>query len=77
MIEYIEYLKMPATIGAIIIGLLLVMQLIGEIIELKGKTVPEFMKWRKYFRRKREEKKALKDLPIKIQEFTKTLSEFN
>ena len=68
---------MPATIGAIIIGLLLVMQLIGEIIELKGKTVPEFMKWRKYFKRKREEKKALKDLPIKIQEFTKTLSEFN
>ena len=53
------------------------MQLIGEIIELKGKTVPEFMKWRKYFQRKREEKKALKDLPIKIQEFTKTLSEFN
>ena len=35
------------------------------------------MKWRKYFQRKREEKKALKDLPIKIQEFTKTLSEFN
>ena len=66
-----------ATIGAIIIGLLLVMQLIGEIIEFKGKTVPEFMKWRKYFQRKREEKKALKDLPIKIQEFTKTLSEFN
>ena len=53
---------MPATIGAIIIGLLLVMQLIGEIIEFKGKTAPEFMKWRKYFKRKREEKKALKDL---------------
>ena len=35
------------------------------------------MKWRKYFQRKRKEKKALKDLPIKIQEFTKTLSEFN
>lgn len=77
MIGYIEYLKMPATIGAIIIGLLLVMQLIGEIIEFKGKTVPEFMKWRKYFQRKREEKKALKDLPIKIQEFNETLSKFN
>ena len=77
MIVYLEYLKIPATIGAIIIGLLLVMQLIGEIIEFKGKTVPEFMKWRKYFQRKRKEKKALKDLPIKIQEFNETLSEFN
>lgn len=77
MIGYLEYLKMPATIGAIIIGLLLVMQLIGELIEFKGKTVPEFMKWRKYFQRKRKEKKALKDLPIKIQEFNETLSEFN
>ena len=77
MIVYLEYLKIPATIGAIIIGLLLVMQLIGELIEFKGKTVPEFMKWRKYFQRKRKEKKALKDLPIKIQEFNETLSEFN
>ena len=77
MIVYLEYLKIPATIGAIIIGLLLVMQLIGEIIEFKGKTVPEFMKWRKYFQRKRKEKKVLKDLPIKIQEFNETLSEFN
>ena len=77
MLGYLEYLKMPATIGAIIIGLLLVMQIIGEIIEFKGKTAPEFMKWRKYFKRKREERKALKDLPVKIQEFNETLSKFN
>ena len=35
------------------------------------------MKWRKYFKRKREEKQALKDLPVKIQEFNETLSKFN
>ena len=68
---------MPATIGAIIIGLLIVMQVIGEIIEFKGKTAPEFMKWRKVIKRKREEKQALKDLPIKIQEFNDTLNKFN
>lgn len=33
-----------------------VMQAIGEILEFKGKVVPEFMKVRKYFKRKREEK---------------------
>jgi predicted transcriptional regulator len=77
VIGYLEYLKVPTTIGAIIIGFLLLTQLIGEIIELKGKTAPEFMKWRKYFKRKQKEKKALKDLPNKIQEFNETLSKFN
>lgn len=68
---------MPATIGAVIIGVILVIQIIGEIIEFAGKTAPEFMKWRKYFKRKREEKQALKELPTKIQEFNDTLSKFN
>ena len=68
---------MPATIGIIIIGLFLVMQIIGEIIEFKGKTAPEFIKCRKYFKRKRKERQALKELPIKIQEFNETLSQFN
>ena len=77
MLGYLEYLKMPAVVGIVIVGLLLVMQLIGEIIEFKGKTAPEFMKWRKYFKRKREERKALKELPVKIQEFNETLSKFN
>ena len=77
MIGYLEYLKMPATIGAIIIGLILIMQLIGIIIEFKGKTAPEFIKWSKYFKRRKNEKRALKDLPIKIQEFNNTLNKFN
>jgi hypothetical protein len=68
---------MPTTIGIIIIALFLVMQIIGEIIEFAGKTVPEFMKLRKFIKRKRTEKEALKTLPIKIQEFNDTLSKFN
>ena len=35
------------------------------------------MKWRKYFKRKREERKTLKELPAKIQEFNETLNAFN
>ena len=40
-----------------IVGILLVANLVGELLELKGKVVPEFMKIRKYFKRKRDEKR--------------------
>lgn len=66
MVGYLEYLNMPITIGVVIIVLLLIMQIIGELIEFAGKTVPEFMKLRKFIKRKREEKEALKTLPTKI-----------
>ena len=57
MLGYIEYLKMPAAIAGIIVGIILAANLIGELLELKGKVVPEFMKIRKYCKRKRDEKK--------------------
>ena len=57
MIGYIEYLKLPAAMAGIIVGIILVANLVGELLELKGKVVPEFMKIRKYFNRKKEEKR--------------------
>ena len=57
MLPYIEYLRLPAWIGIGLVGLFLATQIIGELLELKGKVVPEFMKIRKYFKRKREEKR--------------------
>lgn len=57
MLGYIEYLGLPAALAGIIVGIILVANLVGELLELKGKVVPEFMKLRKYFKRKREEKK--------------------
>lgn len=56
MINYVEYLGLPTTIAIGIIAAVLTMQLVGELLEFKGKVVPEFMKLRKYFKRKREEK---------------------
>ena len=55
MIGYLEYLKMPANFGVVIIGCFFVLQIIGELIEAKGKMVPEFMKIRKYLKRKKLE----------------------
>lgn len=57
MINFVEYLQLPAQIAVAVIGAIFVMNVIGEILEFKGKVVPEFMKIRKYFSRKRHEKK--------------------
>ena len=57
---------MPTTIAIIIVGLFLILQIVGELLEFKGKVVPEFVKIRKYFARKSKEKgevaQALKDV---------------
>lgn len=52
----IEFLGIPATVAIILVGLFLVMQIIGEILEFFGKVSPEFLKIRKYFARKKREK---------------------
>lgn len=77
MISYIEFLQLSPKIGIAIVGLFLFLQIIGEIIEAKGKVVPEVMKIRKFFKRKREEKDIIKQLPTQIKEFQDTLKEFN
>lgn len=56
MIAYLEYLDVPVKSGLAIIGCFLVMQIIGELLEFKGKVVPEFLKIRKFFSRRKTEK---------------------
>lgn len=74
MIGYLEYLDVPVKIGLAIIGSFLVMQIIGEFLEFKGKVVPEFLKVRKFFsRRKREKNETAQTL----REVKQLLSEVN
>lgn len=56
MVSFVEYLKMPATIGGIIIACFMVMQIIGGVLDFKGKTVPVIMNIRKHFKQKKQEK---------------------
>jgi hypothetical protein len=56
MLGYLEYLNMPTKIGIILVAAFLIMQIVGEILEFVGKTVPEFVKIRKFFQRKQQEK---------------------
>jgi hypothetical protein len=48
---------MPTKVGIALVGGFLVMQVVGEILEFKGKVVPEGIKIRKYFSRKKNERK--------------------
>jgi hypothetical protein len=59
IIKGIEFLGIPATVAIMLVGVFLILQVIGELCELKGKIVPEFLKIRKYFKRKKEENKEI------------------
>ena len=59
MLTDLRYLNTPETVIAIILVFLVISNLIGEILEFKGKVVPEFIKMRKYFQRRSKEKKAI------------------
>lgn len=56
MLNYIEYLGIPLQIALILATIFFVIQVIGEFLEFKGKVVPECLKIRKYFARRKKEK---------------------
>lgn len=67
MKELFEILKLT---GPWITGILVawaVLNIIGEICEFKGKVVPEFMKIRKFFKRRKEEKQKSKQLLSNVE----------
>lgn len=68
MLNYIEYLNVPSQIAIALIAVLFVLQLIGEFLNFKGKAVPEIMSIRKYFSRKKSERKVIRELPDTIQD---------
>lgn len=74
MIAYLEYLNMPQKIGIAIILLFVITQIVGEILELMGKVVPEFVKIRKYFTRKKNEKAQMR---ITLQQVNTLLNDVN
>lgn len=74
LLKGIEYLGIPGTIAIALVGLFVVCQVIGEISEAFGKIVPEFLKIRKYFSRKKKEKEEMQQTLKKCREL---LSDFN
>lgn len=77
MLNYIEYLNIQSQIAIALIAVLFVLQLIGEFLNFKGKAVPEIMSIRKYFARKKSERKVIRELPDTIQELKDIVNNIN
>lgn len=77
MINYIEFLNVPAKIAIVLVGLFLVIQVIGELLEFKGKVVPEFAKIRKVFVRRKKERMLLQKMEKTIDQVQLTLDDLN
>lgn len=77
MLNYIEYLNVPTKVAIAIVGFFFVTQIIGELLEFKGKIVPEYIKVRKYFARKKQEREIMRTVPATLADVQKTLNEFN
>lgn len=70
MLNYIEYLNMPTKVAFVIAAIFFVMQVIGEVLEFRGKVVPEWIKIRKYFKRKKKEREVLSQLPSMFEQIS-------
>lgn len=77
MLNYIEYLNIQSQIAIALVAVLFVLQLIGEFLNFKGKAVPEIMSIRKYFARKKSERKVIRELPDTIQELKDMVNNIN
>lgn len=72
MRSYIEYFdSLPLWVVIVLMAGFGLMQAIGEILEFKGKVVPEFMKVRKWAARKREDRCTLSKMTELLPYFEK------
>lgn len=75
MLDYINALNLPEKVTAVLISLFAASQVIGEFLEFKGKTVPEIIKIRKYFARKKSEREILSKMPETIDKVNDLLND--
>ena len=75
MLNYIEYLNIPTKTAIILVGFFLVLQIIGELLEFKGKAVPEYLKIRKYFKRKKIEKNEMRQTLKEVKQLLNDIGE--
>lgn len=81
MEQFIEFFRITGPWAIILLGAYVALNVIGEILERCGKIVPEFVKIRKFFKRKREEKQSMKtlleDVKIVVADFNSLCSSDN
>lgn len=77
MIDYVEYINIPTKIAIAVIALFFIMQLVGEFLEFKGKVVPEFVKIRKIFARRKKERLMMQKMEKTLDQVQLTLDDLN
>ena len=77
MLDYIEYLDIPVKVAIVLISAFLIMQLVGEILEFKGKVVPEFVKVRKVFARRKKERVLMQKMEKTLDQVQVTMDQLN
>lgn len=72
---------MPTKVVVVLVSVFLFMNIVGELLEFKGKVVPEFIKIRKYFKRKSQEREqvteTLKEVKTLLADVNKHYSKDN
>ena len=77
MIDYVEYINIPTKVAIAVIALFFIMQLVGEFLEFKGKVVPEFVKIRKIFARRKKERLMMQKMEKTLDQAQLTLDDLN
>lgn len=77
MLDSMQYLGIPTTIVVMVVAILLIMQVIGGVIEFKGKALPEIFHIKKYLARKKLEKEILIRLPETVDKLEKSVANIN
>jgi hypothetical protein len=74
LLKGIEYLGIPMTVAIVLVSIWLILHIIGFVLDIKGKVLPEIINIRGYVRRKKEEKKKQSDL---LERLEKKLNSFD
>lgn len=77
MIDYVEHINIPTKVAIAVIALFFIMQLVGEFLEFKGKVVPEFVKIRKIFARRKKERLMMQKMEKTLDQVQLTLDDLN
>ena len=77
MLSYLQYLNLPTKVVMVLVGVFFVMQIIGELLEFRGKVVPEYFKIRKYIKRKKDDREAMRQVPETLKEVRELLDNVN
>lgn len=68
MLDYLTYFNIPEKVFIVLFIVTFIINIIGELLEFKGKVVPEYVKFRKYFNRKKVERQTMKDVVAMMPE---------